>query len=885
MSNFIYQENQYKGALLPCTRADFNRIVDSSDVSWRIGTRQQVENAIAEGLPLDSFLSDVKFQQFCAKHSDEAGFQELSPEDRLRRWTNSLKMGLPCFIFSAKAFRENQRKLEYVVLSNFFILDLDHLPCDGITIYQRTQAEGFHWKLALAYYTSSGRQGVRMVVVARPELGNLADNQVCLARDLGVLDMMGTTGKPVTDDSCVDATRISYAPRREDILYMDEELLFGTEDDGEAVTKMEQLYGETYRQGRGSSNPIHPENRFFSGNAPTAAEVTPLPAASVTVGQDTQAATEFPLVFGHQPLDYVNVLLPNGAPRGSRHNMGLYLATDLILLRDGNLEAVRHDLMQLGFIRDIVNERGPKELDGILATAQKRMEKREQEYISPRPSANMRSAIETVTGVSYNTLVAEQNSRLTGTQSGSSEDDLQKFLVRLGKEIKSLMPRYPLLELLCHGLPMKNFVAALFIGGAFAMTLMTRCWYRFWAAPARRCRMNCILELIGRMGTRKHLLVDLYRIMMQPIKEADQPQIDALNKWNMEHDQKNGSSKNSTPRPTGIYRCLPCDSSAAAIRDTMVQNTEEIDGEKVQLHVSIMDSELDNTLTQMKKDYMNIASLHLKAFHNEPQGAFLKTTTAYVGEIDITANFMYSGTEYALSKQVTPDNYGSGLPTRLTVVPMGDSNFEMMENRKYTPEDEARDHLLSLWSHKLDRTRGEVPVEKISDALHKWTARRMDEAKENNSKAEEDLLKRVCWHTINYSIPFIVTHHWEQMKQDEHGFWVCDDGFSTDKYDLQLALLIAKAQLAFQHYFFKGIAEEYYRRLENNQLTGKHYQGHTQIAYNRLPAVFTREDVDHCYGYEGNRNSINSCIKRLQDDGKAQRIRSGNDKGKYRKTA
>ena len=315
----------------------------------------------------------------------------------------------------------------------------------------------------------------------------------------------------------------------------------------------------------------------------------------------------------------------------------------------------------------------------------------------------------------------------------------------------------------------------------------------------------------------------------------------------------------------------------------MFNNFEEIDGERVQLHATITDSELDNTLTQMKKDYMNISSLHLKAFHNEPQGAFLKTTTAHVGEIDIYANFMYSGTEYALAKQVTPDNYGSGLPTRLTVVPMGDSNFEMMENRKYTAEDAHRDNLLKQWSYKFDRCRGEIPAEDISNALHQWTARRMADAKENNSKAEEDLLKRVGWHAMNYSLPFIVSRHWDLMVHDDNEYWLCGENFSTDKYDRQLALLIAKAQLAFQHYFFKAIAEQYYDKMDSKQLSGKNYQGHTALAYSRLPSIFTSEDVDRCYGYEGNKNSIYSCIKRLQDDGRAQRIRAGQDKGKYRK--
>ena len=106
---FVYQINQYRGALLPCTLVDFNRIVDSQDVAWRISTRQQVENAIAQGLPLDSFAADSRFQGFCQRHAAEESFQKLSTEERLVQWTNSLKMGLPCFIFAAEGFKGTQR--------------------------------------------------------------------------------------------------------------------------------------------------------------------------------------------------------------------------------------------------------------------------------------------------------------------------------------------------------------------------------------------------------------------------------------------------------------------------------------------------------------------------------------------------------------------------------------------------------------------------------------------------------------------------------------------------------------------------------------------------------------------------------------------------------
>ena len=227
MSRFVYQKDQYKGALLPCSLADFNRIVDSQDVAWRITTRQQVENAIAEGLPLDSFVANDKFQSFCQRHATEEAFQKLTTAERLLQWTNSLKMGLPCFIFAAKGFKGTQRKLEDIMLSPLFMFDADHLPVDPYEVYTLTLKAGFPWQVRLAHKTSSGF-GLRLVCEARVEVGNIADNQIELARKLGLLGMLGTTGKPVTDDSCIDASRISYCPRRKDISYIDNNHLFNT---------------------------------------------------------------------------------------------------------------------------------------------------------------------------------------------------------------------------------------------------------------------------------------------------------------------------------------------------------------------------------------------------------------------------------------------------------------------------------------------------------------------------------------------------------------------------------------------------------------------------------------------------------------------------------
>ena len=386
------------------------------------------------------------------------------------------------------------------------------------------------------------------------------------------------------------------------------------------------------------------------------------------------------------------------------------------------------------------------------------------------------------------------------------------------------------------------------------------------------------------MGSGKHIAVDLYQILMEPIKMADKAQVDALNKWNLEREQNSGARKNETRRPNGIMRALPPETSAAGAREAEFNAHEEIDGVDTYLHVSQFDSELDNTLRQLKKAYMDaLFTLWLKSYHNEPHGSLLKSSSAPVGEYPVHYNAVYTGTGDALRKLATSSNFVNGLLSRFTFVPMGDSNFEMLENHEYDEADRQNEDALRDWAYKLDMTKGEIPCKPVSDALHQWTKRRMDDAREDQDYAEEDLIKRPCWHGINFALPFIVSRHWDQMEQDGDGRYKCGPDFKTDKYDIQLALLIAKAQLAFQEYYAKAIGEQHYDNLQTEKASNTHHKKRTWLGYHRLPNPFTPEDVDRCYGYEGKLGSICSRLKRLQDDGMAQKIRSGADKGKYRK--
>ena len=620
------------------------------------------------------------------------------------------------------------------------------------------------------------------------------------------------------------------------------------------------------------SDPTNKNHQFDSNAQQLAASVT-TPAVNLDL-----------TAFGYPITDFTNALLPNGAPVGSRHKSAIKLAYDLLIICDGDAQKVQALLMQLKWVKDVIAERGQKEIDDIMESAQKLKHKRESEnYYELQPSKEMRRAIEQVTGRKYLALVKEMQKQALGVMTDAEQQDTTAMLERIGQEIEKLFPRYPLIKLLCHRLERKYYVVALFVGGAFCMTLMTRCWYQSGMEPGRKCRLNSVLELIGRSGGGKHIAVRLYKLLMTPVRKSDEAQTAALNRWNEERDQKSGGEKNKTPRPKGIFRCMPSETSAAAIREAEFNAKETIDGDEWPLHVSHFNSELDDLIEQMKKGYMNIEKLFLKGFHNEPDGAYLKTSSSMIGEYDVHFNAVYSGTPDALRKQTTKENFVKGRLFRITAVPLANSDFKTRKRHKYDDKDRENEAALLEWAYKFDACKGEIPCDDIDLALCEWTERRMADAEENGRNlALEDMVKRPYWHGMNYSLPFIVSRHWDQMIE-EGGRYKCPADFKTDKFDRQLAMLIVNAHYAFQQHFFLAIGEQYYDNQEQLQASGRTHQQKTWIGYRRLPNPFTSHDVDVCFGYEGKTGSICSKLKRLVDDGLAQKINKGEDKGKYRK--
>ena len=462
------------------------------------------------------------------------------------------------------------------------------------------------------------------------------------------------------------------------------------------------------------------------------------------------------------------------------------------------------------------------------------------------------------------------------------DDDIERWLWDWGEQIEALMPAFPLLSDICKGLKKNQYPAALFVAGGLMMTLMTRCTYRFYHRPEELRRLNNSTLIIGDPASGKSFATRLFKLLASPIVTADKIGKEAINAYR-EQMRTKGANKEKPKKPKVVVRIHPARTSNAQFIQDMVNSVENVDGEDMQLHMLTFDTELDNTVTVQKGgSWIDKQSLELKAFHNEEDGQAYSNNDSILQDFYVTWNFIYTGTPIALKKKVNEQNFGSGLATRLTCIPLPATNFEMMTRESTV--DYTSDGRLKEWAEKLDRMKGLLSVDKIVAELYDWTSRRMEDAKENDSKADEMLLKRCAYHGLNFSAPFIVMRHWDKMHQ-EGDYW-CGE-FETDEIDWKLAELIVNIQYACQRHYFGALAEKYFDDKVRDISANNRRKSKTIESFNRLPEVFTAEDIMRCFGLEGE-SSARGRARTLLADHLAEKTGEFKENGKiktlYKKT-
>ena len=387
--------------------------------------------------------------------------------------------------------------------------------------------------ILLVYVTPSGH-GLKIVFKADVKKGNLIDNQHAMAKVLGV----------EVDESCKDASRMSFICKESDILFIDKELF--TYENKEFAEK----YNTEYRAGHsGNTKAVAVASKAaVAGNGPVGSlDADQVSDSVMWRGYDLQRIID--ARYGDK--------LPCAAD-SNRHTESLKLATDLLLMLDGDKGLVQRIVEAQPWVKEIIEERD-ENVEQTVSSAADCVAQKERKYASSLPSKAMLAAIQEVTGKTFVEITKAQAQTAT-----LKDDDMARWLWDWGAQIEALMGDFPLLRDVCKGLKRNQYPAALFVGG------------------------------IGDPASGKSFATRLFKLIASPIVAADKIGKDAINAYR-EQMRTKGANKEKPKKPKVIVRVHPARTSNAQFIQDMVNSVEEVDGELMQLHMLTFDTELDNT--------------------------------------------------------------------------------------------------------------------------------------------------------------------------------------------------------------------------------------------------------------------------------------------------
>ncbi|MBP3849979.1 MAG: hypothetical protein J6E43_04105, partial [Prevotella sp.] len=368
---FCYQKDTKSLFAVECGKKDFWREIRKSSTAFNIDTRRAILHAIdaQDEAELQKWAAHTDYQKFALKTlrslKTKAGkekWQKKPLDKKLLAWADDLKKSLTAFQFSCYQFDETtvktkdgkskkgpRRKLVGCHLNGLVMLDIDHVE-NPMEVWEKLrQNEELMKRVVLVHITSSGH-GIRIIFTADIKEGNLADNIIVFAAALGYQ----------ADSSCIDATRNSFAPREDEILFIDEEKLFTYYD-----KDFDNKYTSQYRDKK--TQPLHhqfdDDGRTDSDHRTKAVAVADKAAVvgNGPVGSlDADQVSDSVMWRGYDIQSIIDARYGDKLPcaaDSNRHTESLKLATDLLLMLDGDKGLVQRIVEAQPWVKEIIEER------------------------------------------------------------------------------------------------------------------------------------------------------------------------------------------------------------------------------------------------------------------------------------------------------------------------------------------------------------------------------------------------------------------------------------------------------------------------------------------------------------------------------------------------
>ena len=691
------------------------------------------------------------------------------------------------------------------ILNGLVMCDFDHVGSEKLKVKsEEFSSETFQTKaqelgILLAFITPGG-DGLKVVFKADINF-NLVDNQLAMAKKLGL--------EVTIDSGCKDSSRLSYVPKWDEILYINEEELFSYDNPA-----YDEKYGKAYREGKSDSK---------QGTVPSA-------ESNLMLGSDPSIELELEKneegVYCYHGVPYTQLLakwwdLKGGKPGiGDRHQRMLELAGELRRIMDNRPQNVFWLMQQTDVFDDLVKEGRLQELEKMATDA---CEYRPRGAMSDELAQTLDSF-----GIKYTKKDTVQNNL--------PYDDWADRLMQL--------PLGCYESAIAHiDNPRVKPGGVISASGMYSV-LLTRCDYQNWRGNMQR--LNSLVLMEGDPASGKSLAKEQDDHIMLTMRESDKPARDAEKAYKKERNARGTSSKaqkgEALQEPGGIIRYNVVKVSNNRFYKHAENNVEVgHDGEKWYLHQYMFSTEL-LSLVNAKGGFQEKRDIMLQSFHNERNGVDYANSDSVNDSMPMMFSGVFTCTRTSLQQFINARNIGDGMSTRMTPWVMPEEDFHTDAYRA-TRRDDTPAREMEEWGARFDQLKCEIKgVEPLVRHVYDLCAALAEEARINEDKVLNLERKRLQDKIMAVCIPQVISTQpsWEEF--------VKTGVVTIEPHHLDFADLMCEIINKCEDALFGQLLQDMFDNEARDTQLRRVYDK-TAKFYAMLPDEFTTQDVLKVFGY------------------------------------
>ena len=682
--------------------------------------------------------------------------------------------------------------------------------------------------IVLAFVTPGG-EGLKTVSIADINY-NLVDNQKRLAKLFGLSIKI--------DKGCKDSSRLSYIPKWDDILYIDEERLFSYDN-----PLYDEKYGKQYREGNSQGVLDFDEDGDREGHKEIG--VTPEALGEISLDENEDG------VYCYHGVPYKEILekwneLKGGRPgKGDRHQRMLELGGELRRIVDNRPANVFWMMQQMDFYEDFVKEGRVMELQKMAVDVCK---------FRPRGEASdeLKATCEAL-GIKITKKDTVQNNL--------PYDDWADRLMQI-----PLGCYEPAIAHIDN--PRVKAGGVISASGMYSV-LLTRCDYQNWKGEMQR--LNSLVLMEGDPASGKSLAKEQDDHIMLTMRESDKPARDAEKAYKKERNARNTSSKaqkgEALQEPGGIIRYNVVKVSNNRFYKH-AENNKEIgyDGQEWFLHQYMFSTEL-LSLVNAKGGFQEKRDIMLQSFHNERNGVDYANSDSVNGSMPMMFSGVFTCTRTSLQQFINARNIGDGMSTRMTPWIMPEEDYHTDAYRA-TKRDNTPWKQMEEWGARFDALKCEIRgIEPLVKHVYDLCSALGEEARINEDKVLNLERKRLQDKIMAVCIPQVIS------TQPSWEVFVKTGEAKIEQHHLDFADLMCEIINKCEDALFGQLLQDMFDNEARDTQLRRVYDK-TAKFYAMLPEEFTTQNVMEIWGYSQISNASKR-ITKLEKDNVIEKVKNG----------